>query len=227
MVKPEIEMVFVKGGCFQMGDTFGDGYGDEKPIHEVCVGDFYIGKFPVTQKQWQKVMGNKPSYFKGDELPVEQVSWDDVQEFITKLNRQTGKAYRLPTEAEWEYAARSGGKAEKWAGANIESELSDYAWGYENSGRKTHPVGQKKPNGLGLYDMAGNVCEWVQDWYDKDYYKKSPKGNPKGPKKGTVKALRGGSRFGKPQTMRTTDRFWNEPTERLYCFGFRLTFPAL
>ncbi|MBA4348368.1 MAG: hypothetical protein C0415_00040 [Thermodesulfovibrio sp.] len=184
-----LEMILVKSGCFQMGS---DGY----YAHEVCVDDFYIGKYEVTQGQWKAIMGDNPSRFEdcGDNCPVESVSWDDVQEFINKLNQKTEKNYRLPTEAEWEYAARSGGKNEKWAGTSNQSELGEYAWYRENSGDKTHPVGQKKPpNGLGIYDMSGNVWEWVSDWFDVNYYKNSPKDNPKGPSSGSYKALRGGS----------------------------------
>jgi formylglycine-generating enzyme required for sulfatase activity len=115
-----IQMVFVQGGCYQMGDTFGDGESDEKPVHKVCVHDFYMGKYEVTQGQWKAVMGNNPSNFSncGDNCPVEQVSWADVQQFIQRLNSRSGKNYRLPTEAEWEYAARSGGKSEKWSGTS-------------------------------------------------------------------------------------------------------------
>ncbi|MDP2279759.1 MAG: SUMF1/EgtB/PvdO family nonheme iron enzyme, partial [Nitrospirota bacterium] len=183
-----MEIVFVKGGCFQMGDTFGDGESDEKPVHEVCVDDYYIGKYEVTQGQWKAIMGNNPSHFKdcGDNCPVEQVSWNDVQEFIQKLNEKNnppsppftkgGKGgFRLPTEAEWEYAARSGGKSERYSGGN---DIDSVAWYNKNSGGKTHPVGTKQPNGLGIYDMSGNVWEWVNDWYDEFYYKNSPKNNP-------------------------------------------------
>lgn len=207
-----MEFVFVKGGCFRMGDTFGDYedfvavYSDEKPVHEVCVGDFYIGKYEVTQEQWETIMGNNPSYFNdcGDYCPVEKVSWNDIQEFIDKLYRKTGNKYRLPTEAEWEYSARSGGKKERYAGTSNESELGDYAWYISNSGylnktyspavgpNETQPVGQKKPNGLGIYDMSGNVREWVSDWYDRNYYQ-YPKYNPKGPISGIKKVIRGGS----------------------------------
>src|SRR3989338_10514354 len=151
-------MVFIKGGCFQMGDTFGGGDTDEQPVHKVCVDDFHMGKYEVTQKEWVDVMGTNPSHFKGcDNCPVENVSWDDIQEYINKLNQKTGKKYRLPTEAEWEYAARSGGKNEKYAGGN---NIDSVGWYDGNSGSKTHPVGQKQPNGLGLYDMIGNVLEW-------------------------------------------------------------------
>ncbi|HOC59122.1 MAG TPA: formylglycine-generating enzyme family protein [Smithellaceae bacterium] len=190
-----IQMVFVQGGCFQMGryPVLG-GSSDEKPVHEVCVGDFYIGKYEVTQGQWKAVMGNNPSYFKdcGDNCPVEKVSWNAVQDFIRKLKSQSGKDYRLPTEAEWEYAATSGGKSEKWAGTSNESSFGDYAWYNGNSGSKTHPIGQKMPNGLGLYDMSGNVWEWCSDWYKSDYYKSSPRDNPQGPSSGTSRVNRGG-----------------------------------
>lgn len=135
-----IEMILVKGGCFQMGDTFGDGSPYERPLHEVCVDDFYVGKYEITQGQWKAIMGNNPSRYKdwGDNCPVEKVSWNDIQEFISKLNQKTGKAYRLPTEAEWEYAAKSGGKNEKYSGSN---DVDSVAWFGKNSGGKTHPAG--------------------------------------------------------------------------------------
>ncbi|MBI4843838.1 MAG: SUMF1/EgtB/PvdO family nonheme iron enzyme [Nitrospirae bacterium] len=184
------DMVYVKGGCYQMGDTFGDGSGDEKPVHEVCVDDFYIGKYEVTQGQWRDVMGNNPSEFSGcgDDCPVENVSWNGIREFIRKL----GGNYRLPTEAEWEYAARSGGKKEKYAsGDNVDS----VAWYGSNSGNNTHQVGRKAANGLGIYDMSGNVWEWVQDWYGESYYQNSPRNNPQGPSSGQLRVRRGGSWF--------------------------------
>ncbi len=161
-----MEFVLVKGGCFEMGDTFGDGADDEKPTYEACLKDFYLGKYEITQGQWKRVMGANPSNFKeSDDHPVETVSWNEAQEFIRRLNQMSGKNFRLPTEGEWEYAARSGGKREKWAGTSNETELQDYAWFGSNSGSRTHPVGQKRPNGLGLYDMSGNVSDWVGDWY--------------------------------------------------------------
>lgn len=213
-----MEMVFVKGGCYRMGDTsgiFGDGYQDEKPVHEVCIDDFYLGKFEVTQGQWRTIMGNNPSHFKdcGDECPVEMVSYDDIQGFIARLNRGSGKGCRLPTEAEWEYAARSGGKDEKWAGTSSQSELGDIAWYSANSGSKTHPVGQKRPNGLGLYDMSGNVWEWVADWYQSDYYKNSPRSNPTGPSSAS-RVRRGGSWGNGPRVVRSAYRGNSAPALR-------------
>jgi len=218
---PSIEMVFVKGGCYQMGDTFGDGDSNEKPVHEVCVDDFNIGKYEVTQGQWKAVMGNNPSYFKdcGDNCPVEQVSWNDIQDFITKLNNKTGKNYRLPTEAEWEYAARSGGKSEKYSGSN---DIDSVAWYSSNSGSKTHPVGQKAANGLGIYDMSGNVEEWVNDCKDDNYYKSSPKDNPKGPSSDTGRVRRGGSWGYYSWGIRSVHRGWFYPVDRSYYLGFRL-----
>lgn len=157
----------VKGGCFQMGDVFGDGEEIERPVHQVCLNDFFMGKYEVTQEEWQSVMDNNPSRFVFSRLPVESISYRDAQNFIGKLNSLTGRNYRLPTEAEWEYAARSGGKREKWAGTSNENEVSEYAWHQDMSDGMTHFVGLKKPNGLGIYDMSGNVMEMVQDPYGK------------------------------------------------------------
>lgn len=214
-------MVFVKGGCFQMGDIFGDGKPDEKPVHEVCVDSFYIGKYEVTQEDWFAIMGYNPSQFKEcDNCPVEQISWNDAQEYINKLNQKTGKKYRLPTEAEWEYAARSGGKKEKYAGSNDLDKVACYK---KNSGDKTSQVGQKQPNGLGIYDMTGNNWELVQDWYDENYYKNSPKNNPKGPDSGEYRVYRGGSWFFDPYFQRVSYRYPGEPTYWFNCLGLRLS----
>jgi formylglycine-generating enzyme required for sulfatase activity len=218
-----MELVFVKGGCFKMGDTFGDGGSDEKPIHEVCVSDFFIGKYEVTQRQWKAIMGDNPSLFKdcGDSCPVERVSWNDVQKFTQQLNQKTGKPFRLPTEAEWEYAARSGGKNQKYAGTN--DNLDDYAWYTTNSWDRTHPVGQKKPNSLGLYDMSGNVWEWVADWYREKYYSQSPRSNPTGPTAGSERVLRGGGWYHRPHSVRVTHRYWFHPDYNVGGnVGFRL-----
>ncbi|MBU4295114.1 MAG: SUMF1/EgtB/PvdO family nonheme iron enzyme [Desulfobulbaceae bacterium] len=218
-----MEFVWVEGGCFQMGDTFGDGDTDEKPVHEVCVDGFYMGKYAVTQGQWEKIMVSNPSEFKsGDDFPVENVSWDDTQEFIGKLNAQTGKKYRLPTEAEWEYAARSGGKKEKYAGGNNAKAV---AWYEDNSRGKTHRVGTKNANGLGLHDMSGNVWEWCQDWFDKGYYSSSPRNNPQGPSSGSYRVDRGGSWRSLPGGVRAANRDRGAPDYRLNYLGFRLVLP--
>ncbi|MBF0424187.1 MAG: SUMF1/EgtB/PvdO family nonheme iron enzyme, partial [Magnetococcales bacterium] len=179
------DFVIVSGGTFEMGcGSWQSGcFDNEKPVHSVTVGSFEIGKYEVTQKQWKAVMGSNPSSFSscGDDCPVEMVTWNDTQDFIAKLNQQEkGCTYRLPTEAEWEYACRSGGKQEKYCGGN---DVDQVAWYGSNSGNKTYPVGRKVANGLGAYDMSGNVWEWVADWYGSDYYASSPKENPKGPSK--------------------------------------------
>ena len=220
-----MEFVFVKGGCYEMGDTFGDGRPDEKPVHNVCVNDFYMGKYEVTQGQWQAVMGSNPSKFNncGANCPVEQVSWNDTQDFIGRLNGKTGKNYRLPTEAEWEYAARSGGKREKYASGD---DLDRVAWYSSNSGSRTHSVGTKAPNGLGLFDMSGNVWEWCQDWYGEKYYNESTKDNPRGPSSGQYRVLRGGAWSDIPEYVRAAYRFRNPPALRYNIYGFRLSLSA-
>lgn len=217
-----MQLVFVKGGCYQMGD----GLSDENPVHQVCLSDFYLGKYEVTQFQWEKVMGKNPSTFKecGPDCPVEDVSWDDAQEFVKKLNTQSGKQYRLPTEAEWEYAARSGGKDERWAGTSDENSLSRYTWYDKNSSNLTHKVGLKKPNGLGLYDMSGNVSEWCQDWYNEAYYDDSPKDNPPGPDNGEKRVMRGGSWNNDAIVVQAGFRYWSDPVYGLN--GVRLLLPA-
>ena len=186
------KMIPVEGGTFTMGasDDDPDAYDMEKPAHKVTLSDYYIGETEVTQELWQAVMGSNPSKFKGDNLPVENVSWDDCQAFILKLNELTGQTFRLPTEAEWEHAARGGIKSKgyKYAGSNT---LKDVAWYDGNSGAKTHPVGSKSSNELGLYDMSGNVYEWCQDWYGS--YSSSSQTNPSGASSGSYRVHRGGS----------------------------------
>jgi formylglycine-generating enzyme required for sulfatase activity len=211
-----------------MGDTFGDGAENERPAHEVCVKDFYIAKYPITQMQWTSTMGINPSREAncGFKCPVENVSWNDVQEFLAKLNRRTGKAYRLPTEAEWEYAARSGGKAQEWSGTKSAKELGDYAWYYDNSKFETHPVGSKKPNGLGLFDMTGNVWEWTSDRYDPGYYAKSPKDDPHGADTGEARALRGGYWGDLASFVRVARRIGMAPSTRGAGYGFRVVLSA-
>jgi formylglycine-generating enzyme required for sulfatase activity len=185
-----MEFVWVEGGTYQMGCGSGGCVPNASPEHEVTVNGFWIGKYSVTQGQWQKVMGNNPSAFKkGNNYPVETVSWNDAKEFIQKLNSKGG-TFRLPTEAEWEYAARSGGKPEKYAGG---SDVDSVAWYNGNSGKSTHPVGTKAPNGLGIYDMSGNVWQWCEDTYDDAAYKKHQRNNPISNSGGSEKVLRGGS----------------------------------
>lgn len=217
------EFVTITGGCFKMGDIFGDGWSDEKPQHEVCLDDFAIGKYEVTQGQWAAVMGKNAAYFKkGDKFPVEQVSWTEAQDFITKLNTLTGRKFRMPSEAEWEYAARGGGKKELYAGGN---NLDALAWYDNNSGLTSHEVGTRKPNDLGIYDMSGNVAEWVQDWYDSEYYKFSPLKNPVGPLSGFYgRVLRGGGWNNDAGLARTVNRDRYEPSNRFAAVGFRLAY---
>ena len=188
-----IDMVKVEAGTFMMGATseMQNPYDDEKPVHQVTLtNDYYMGKYEVTQDLWQAVMESNPSNFKGANLPVEQVSWDDCQEFISKLNSITGRKFRLPTEAEWEYAARGGKKSRgyQYSGSNS---ISDVAWYTDNCGSKTHPVGTKQANELGIYDMSGNVYEWCQDW--KGLYSSSSQTNPIGAVNGLLRVFRGGS----------------------------------
>lgn len=221
-----MEFVFVKGGCFKMGDYLGSGNSNERPVHSVCVDDFFIGKYEVTEAEWKKVMSKNPSEHKTcDNCPVDNVSRNDAEEYSQMLKQKTGKNYRLATEAEWEYAARSGGKGELWAGTSIEAELEDYAWYKATSGKTTHPVGQKKPNGLGLYDMTGNVWEWVSDWYDNSYYSVSPVNNPKGPTSGRD-VIRGGSYSDNAKNIRTTRREDHQHGDRENAYGFRLVLSA-
>jgi formylglycine-generating enzyme required for sulfatase activity len=220
-----IELVFVKGGAFTMGCTREqtDCEEDEKPAHKVTVDDFYIGKYEVTQKQWSDVMGTSPSAFKKNEenCPVELVDWNEIQDFIKKLNQKTNKNYRLSTEAEWEYAARGGnkGRGTKYSGSN---NLDEVGWYSGNSSRKTYPVGQKKANELGLYDMTGNVWEWCSDWYGSDYYKNSPQNNPMGPSTGSHRVMRGGSLRYYHQNCRVSFRDFGDPDDGRNCLGFRL-----
>ena len=192
-----MELILIPAGEFLMGAESKDADDDERPVRRVHITrPFYIGKYPVTQVQWQTVMGNNPSHFTGDlNRPVESVSWEEAQEFLRTLNEQEkGKLYRLPTEAEWEYAARAGSTAAYCFGDEVKL-LREYAWYGENSGNSTHPVGQLKPNAWGLYDVHGNVWEWVQDWYAEDYYQRrpNPDRDPQGPQKGQYRSVRGGS----------------------------------
>ena len=216
------EMIAVKGGMFTMGCTSeqgGDCDSDEKPSHSVTLSDYYIGKFEVTQKLWKAVMGSTPSYYKGDDLPVEAVSWNECQEFVRKLSQLTGQNFRLPTEAEWEYAARGGNKSNgyKYSGSNS---IDNVAWYISNSGSKTHQVGTKAPNELGIYDMSGNVWEWCQDWYGS--YSSGSQTNPTGPSSGSGRVSSGGSWYNDAWSCRVSLRSNRSPDGRYYDLGFRL-----
>jgi formylglycine-generating enzyme required for sulfatase activity len=219
-----MELILISPGEFLMGSE--DGGSWEKPVRRVHISQpFYLGKYPVTQAQWQAVMGNNPSHFTGDlNRPVEQVSWEDAQEFLRKLNERekSGKPYRLPTEAEWEYAARAGTTTTYCFGDDPQR-LGEYAWYSENSGSKTHPVGQLKSNAWGLYDIHGNVWEWVQDWFAEDFYRQrsNPDRDPQGPDNGQYRVLRGGSWNLVAWGVRVADRYWYEPGSRHANVGFR------
>jgi formylglycine-generating enzyme required for sulfatase activity len=206
----DVDMVFVQGGTFQTGcaSERWDCYADEEPVQDVTVDDFFIAKYECTQRLWKTVMGSNPSKFKGGgNLPVERVSYNDVQEFIRKLNEITGKTYRLPTEAEWEYAARGGNESNgyTYSGSN---DIDSVAWYNKNSNRKTHPVGAKRANELYIYDMSGNVWEWTSDAYEGGYDRGS----------------RGGSYFSETVFCRVFYRYNFRPDEMIIIdnFGFRL-----
>ena len=216
------DMIAVEGGTFTMGATEeqgSDAWSYEKPTHQVTLSSYYIGKTEVTQKLWQAVMGSNPSKFTGTNLPVEKVSWDDCKTFIAKLNALTGKNFRFPTEAEWEFAARGGNKSRgyKYCGSNI---LSDVAWYVDNSDKKTHPVAAKTPNELGIYDMSGNVFEWCNDWYGS--YTSASQTNPTGPGSGSLRVYRGGSWSNLAWGCRVSCRCRNTPSYRYNDLGLRL-----
>jgi formylglycine-generating enzyme required for sulfatase activity len=220
------DMIKVEAGSFIMGCTSeqgGDCYGDESPYHRVTITqDYYIGKFEVTQELWEAVMGSNPSNWKAFDRPVENVSWNVVQEFCAELSRMTGKRFRLPTEAEWEYAARGGKKSTnaKYSGS---SSVSNVAWYTDNSGSQTHPVGKLRPNELGIYDMSGNVWEWCQDWYGN--YSSASQTDPQGPSSGSYRVLRGGSWNFIAGDCRVSRRSELAPGIRFDSIGFRLVLP--
>jgi formylglycine-generating enzyme required for sulfatase activity len=221
-----MKFVLIPAGTFQMGSPTGEpGRTTHGRQHRVTISQpFYLQTTEVTQGQWQRVMGDNPSLFKkcGENCPVENVSWDDAQKFIRKLNQmeKTDK-YRLPTEAEWEYACRAGSTGE-WCFGDNEADLGEYAWYNENSEKQTHPVGQKKPNAWGLYDMHGNVWEWCQDWYGE--YPAGPVTDPKGPDSGEKRVLRGGSWVDSARLARSANRdYLSYPGFRFYYYvGFRV-----
>ncbi len=254
-------MVYVEGGSFNMGSNDGDD--DEKPVHKVTVSSFYIGKHEVTQKEWRDVMGSSPSRFKGDDKPVEQVSWYDAIEYCNKRSLKEGltpcytidktnkdpnntsssdklkwtvsvnwqaNGYRLPTEAEWEYAARGGNKSKGYSHSGS-NDLGSVAWYYDNSYSKgenhsdygTHKVGTKAANELGIYDMSGNVWEWCWDWYDEGYYAKSQSSDPIGAGSGSYRVIRGGSWYGSVGDCRVADRGNGSPDDGYCSIGFRVS----
>ena len=205
-----------------MGSDSGED--DEKPVHSVNLNSFNIGKYEVTQAQWAAVMGSNPSYFKDcDDCPVEQVSWNAVQEYIQKLNAQTGKNYRLPTEAEWEFSAR-GGKSSKGFTYSGLNDADAVAWNSGNSGSKTHAVGGKQANELGIYDMSGNVCEWCSDWYGA--YNSYSETNPTGASLGQYPVFRVGSWNYFASDCRSSNRDGSDPDYWNYDLGFRLVLPV-
>ena len=212
-----IEMIAVQGGTFIMGCTSSGCLYNERPDHRVTVSNFYIGKFEITQAQWMAVIGNNPSSFKGDNLPVENVSWEVAQEFIRKLNAQTGKQYRMPTEAEWEFAARGGNSRIGFYDSNT---VDNVAWYRDNSGGSTNPVGSKAPNELGIYDMFGNVWEWCSDWFGT--YVSNVQTDPRGPASGSFRVNRGGSWINYSSSMSVSCRGYDAPDTRNNYIGFRL-----
>lgn len=209
------KMIKVEGGSFRMGATSEQGYTDpqsnEEPTHSVVLSSYYIGQTEVTQELWLEVMGTRPSKFRGENYPVEQVSWDECQTFVQLLSEITGKQFRLPTEAEWEFAARGGTKSQgyKYSGSNT---INDVAWYLSTAGSSTHPVATKMPNELGLYDMSGNVYEWVADIYGS--YSSTGQVNPTGPTSGSHRVYRGGNWHTAATKCRVSSRFSEYPSSR-------------
>jgi formylglycine-generating enzyme required for sulfatase activity len=218
------EMVFVEGGTFTMGCSDDECTDYELPAHPASVFDYYISKNLITQKQWVAIMGYNPSYFKGDELPVENVNWYDVQNFITRLNELTHKNYRLPTEAEWEFAARGGNNSQGYTYSGSDN-LDDVAWYYGNSNYQTHPVGEKMANELEIYDMSGNVNEWCNDLFG--YYTEDPLTHPIAPVTYYDRVIRGGSWCNDhPYDCRVSMRLWRYQYDCRNDIGFRLVLPS-
>jgi len=214
----KFEMVLVGAGSFTMG--YEDGYSNEKPLHKVTLDEYYIGKFEVSQKVWQTVTGKNPAHFKDcTDCPVEMISYEDALIFIDRLNQLSGQSFRLPTEAEWEFAAKGGAirKQMRYSGSN---KIDEVAWYSRNAGERPHPGGLKLPNALGIFDMSGNVFEWTNDWMGR--YKNSDQLNPKGAAKGKTKVIRGGCWFDTNDGCRVHCRVEVEPSEKNGCLGLRL-----
>jgi formylglycine-generating enzyme required for sulfatase activity len=228
-----MKLKLIPPGGFTMGspDSDSDAFDYEKPQHTVRITKpSYLGVTEVTQEQFERVMGSNPSNFKGALLPVEQVSWEDAVEFCRKLSalpaeRSAGRVYRLPTEAEWEYACRAGSRT-KWSFGDSGSSLGDYAWYTSNSGGKTQPVGTKKPNAWGLYDMHGNVWEWCSDWWKRDYTTTAVS-DPTGPAAGSIRVYRGGGWDGPAWICRSAFRGRVRPSDRGIVLGFRVAFSSV
>lgn len=222
----EFKMICVDGGTFTMGATseMENPYSNEFPIHQVTLNSYHIGETPVTQALWKAVLGNNPSYYKGDNLPVQNVTWNDCQRFIKKLNQITGKKFRLPTDAEWEFAARGGNNSKHYQ-YNGSNSLSEVAWYKGNSEKECRPVKCKEPNELGIYDMSGGVWEWCQDWYG--YYSHNPQINPTGPARGCFRVRRGGSWGNEARECRLSSRRGHQPDFCNSQFGFRLAITEL
>lgn len=204
----KMEFILISSGSFTMGSGESVGDSDEMPVHKVTISrSFYLGKYEVTQEQWAEIMGNNPSEFKGNKNPVENVSWNDCQIFLKKLSEKVGKELELPTEAQWEYSSRAG-TTTKWSFGDNEESAGDYGWIDINSDKETHPIGSKKPNQWGIYDMYGNVQEWCADWYANPYSKGDSK-DPTGPELGQAKVIRGGGWGAIPDDVRSSCRNCN------------------
>ena len=217
-------MVFIEGGSFEMGNP--NGGEDEKPLHIVNVANFYMCKYEIRAKEWKQIMGNNPCYFVGcEDCPVESVSWNEIQNFINKLNELSEKKFRLPTEAEWEYAAKAG-KHTTYNDFSGNKEIGAVGWFRDNSDTCPHKIGLKLPNANGIYDMTGNVWEWCSDWYQADYYSVSTRENPQGPETGEKKVLRGGSWNNFVKHCKVTYRDTFEPDLKTYDYGFRVCYSA-
>ena len=221
----KMDFVLIRPGSFMMGC---EKLYVAKPVHKVTITKpFYMGVYEVTQAQWKALLGDNPLWFKGDGLPAENVAWDDCQKFLAKLQQKAGPGMicRLPTEAEWEYACRAGSQAGYCFGDD-KGGLGEYAWYKANSGDRTHPVGQKKPNAWGLYDMHGNVWEWCADWYGLDYYAQSPAEDPNDPAVGNYRILRGGSWISSPGGVRSDFRRMSNPSRWDSFVGCRVVMSA-
>lgn len=217
-----IEMIYIKGGTFQMGSDKGDI--DEMPLHNVTLNDFYLAKYVITQLQWEIVMGYNPSEYKGDNLPLERVNLWVVQDFLLKLNSKYGLTYRLPSEAEWEFAAKGGTKSCDYMYAGSDN-LDNVAWYNNNSNGTTHQVGCKQPNELGLYDMSGNVAEWCNDYYGE--YSSNSQLNPKGAPSNYMGVIRGGNCFSQSNRCRVSKRSYNMRSSVCSETGFRVVLDSM